>query len=79
MLYIPYFKRIIDVFVSISLLTISLHLILLLCFIIYINLGLPIIYKQKRPGLNGQSFTIYKFRTMTFLEDKEKKFNGIIP
>lgn len=29
------------------------------------KLGSPVIFKQQRPGLDGQPFDIYKFRTMT--------------
>ena len=29
------------------------------------SLGRPIIYRQCRPGLGGEPFTVYKFRTMT--------------
>ncbi len=28
------------------------------------NLGRPVLFKQQRPGLNGQPFTLLKFRTM---------------
>lgn len=33
-------------------------------------MGSPIIFKQKRPGLNGRIFEIYKFRTMKNSTDK---------
>jgi lipopolysaccharide/colanic/teichoic acid biosynthesis glycosyltransferase len=34
------------------------------------KLGSPVIFKQKRPGLNEEIFTLYKFRTMTNERDK---------
>lgn len=40
--------------------------------IIRLKLGSPIIFKQKRPGLHGKPFYVYKFRTMT----DEKDSNG---
>ena len=39
--------------------------ILLLVFLIRKKLGGPVIFRQKRPGLNGQVFEMIKFRTMT--------------
>lgn len=34
------------------------------------KLGSPIIFKQERPGLNGDIFTLFKFRTMTDARDE---------
>jgi lipopolysaccharide/colanic/teichoic acid biosynthesis glycosyltransferase len=37
----------------------------LISLILIYNLGLPLFFKQSRPGLNGKVFTMLKFRTMT--------------
>ncbi|RYF33740.1 MAG: undecaprenyl-phosphate glucose phosphotransferase, partial [Comamonadaceae bacterium] len=34
----------------------------------------PVIFAQKRYGLDGKAFRIYKFRTMTAVEDGESQF-----
>ena len=39
--------------------------------LVRLKLGSPVIFKQERPGLNGQIFTLYKFRTMTDKKDVE--------
>jgi len=43
--------------------------IFLVCSIIYflirIKLGSPVLFKQSRPGMNGEFFNMIKFRTMT--------------
>lgn len=57
-------KRAIDIFISILLLPVAIILILAGCFTMWITSGGPIIFKQKRVGLNGRIFTIYKIRTM---------------
>ena len=41
-----------------------LPIFLLVSFIIILDDGLPILFKQKRIGLNSSYFWIYKFRTM---------------
>lgn len=38
--------------------------------LIRMTYGSPVIFKQKRPGLHGKPFYIYKFRTMTNERDK---------
>lgn len=40
------------------------------------KLGSPVIFKQKRPGLNGEIFELYKFRTMT---DKKDENGNLLP
>ncbi len=60
-------NRIIAIIVSILLL--PLYLLLTLGIIILI--GRPIIFKQKRPGLKGKIFELYKFRSMSNTKDKQ--------
>jgi|SRR5699024_1803609 len=58
-------KRIFDIVVSFVLLVIGLIPIIIISTLILIFMGRPVLFKQKRPGLYGKPFYIYKFRTMT--------------
>lgn len=49
---------------------------LVIAILVRIKLGHPVIFKQKRPGLNEKIFTLYKFRTMT---DKKDEFGELLP
>ena len=64
-------KRIFDLVVTFFGLLLLLPVITLTALILISNLGLPIFFKQSRPGLNRKIFNIYKFRTMTNERDKE--------
>ena len=44
-------------------------ILLIIAILVKINLGSPVIFKQKRPGLNERIFTLYKFRTMNNKKD----------
>jgi lipopolysaccharide/colanic/teichoic acid biosynthesis glycosyltransferase len=57
-------KRIFDLLVSIFGLFILVLPLVFLAILIYFKLGSPIFFRQIRPGLYGQPFIIYKFRTM---------------
>ena len=57
-------KRIFDVSIAVGLLIILSPLMLLIASLLMFNLGLPILFKQARPGLLGRPFLMYKFRTM---------------
>jgi len=66
---LPVSKRIFD-FISTSLGLLLLSPILLLTALsVRIFLGIPVLFRQKRPGYQGQFFYIYKFRTMTDASD----------
>ncbi len=43
----------------------------IIAILIYFNMGRPVLFKQQRPGLHGEIFSIYKFRTMTNNRDNE--------
>lgn len=58
-------KRLFDLVVAcLGLLVLVLPLLVLACLIRY-KLGSPVLFRQLRPGLNGQPFQMVKFRTMT--------------
>ena len=57
-------KRLFDIVFSIFSLIILSPIFIIIYFLILINLGKPVFFKQKRPGLEGKPFIIYKFRTM---------------
>ncbi len=68
-IYEKYLKRPIDFILSLMAIIIFSPLILVIALMVRIKLGSPIIFKQKRPGLNEKIFTLYKFRTMTNKRD----------
>ena len=53
-----------DKIISLFALLILSPLLLFIALFVYFDLGRPIIFKQKRVGLNGKVFEIYKFRSM---------------
>lgn len=57
-------KRSFDVLVSVILLLILSPLMLTVAFLIIIDDGFPVIFRQERAGQYMRPFTIYKFRTM---------------
>ena len=62
----PYwrFKRAIDASVALILLIVLLPATLLVAFVVALDVGLPLLFVQQRPGLRGARFNLYKFRTM---------------
>ncbi len=62
--------RIVDISISVLILLLGSPLWLCLALIIKVTSEGPIIYQQKRVGLNGQLFYMYKFRSMYKDADK---------
>jgi Undecaprenyl-phosphate glucose phosphotransferase len=62
-------KRVVDVILSIVALVLLLPILLLVSVAIKLDSAGPILFRQSRKGFNGKDFKIYKFRSMTVLED----------
>jgi len=63
-------KRLVDIFVSLFALVLFSPILLIVATLVRIKLGSPVFFTQDRPGLNGDIFSIYKFRTMKGISDK---------
>ena len=57
-------KRVLDVTFALAMLVISLPLMLPLALLIKLDSSGPAVYRQRRVGEGGKTFTLYKFRTM---------------
>lgn len=70
-MYKNYLKRMIDFFLSFIGLVVLSPFFLLIIIAIKLDSKGPILFKQKRVGINKKNFTIYKFRTMRIDTPKE--------
>lgn len=62
-----YFKRIMDFVCSLILLCILSPIMLIVSVAVKLDDGGPALFKQNRPGKDGEIFTLYKFRTMSVI------------
>jgi sugar transferase EpsL len=69
-------KRMLDVLVTAVLLVALGPLLIVIVILVCLKLGWPPFFIQKRPGIGGKPFDIYKFRTMTDARDDR---NGLLP
>lgn len=70
-IYKRYVKRPMDFILSLIAIIALSPVLLVLVMLVKTKLGSPVIFKQKRPGLNEKIFTMYKFRTMTDEKDED--------
>lgn len=65
-------KRCLDIVGALFALLLFLPLLTLIAMAIRLESPGPIIFRQRRGGLNGRPFTIFKFRTMQVLDDGDE-------
>jgi undecaprenyl phosphate N,N'-diacetylbacillosamine 1-phosphate transferase len=71
-IYKRFIKRPMDIIfslIAIIILTI-IPVLPIVAILVRVKLGSPVLFKQKRPGLNEKVFMMYKFRTMTDERDE---------
>ena len=71
-IYRKVLKRPMDFILSLIAIIVLSPVFLVVALLVRTKLGSPVLFKQKRPGLNEEIFMMYKFRTMT----DEKDENG---
>jgi sugar transferase (PEP-CTERM system associated) len=57
-------RRVIEIIITLVFLILLFPILLVIAILILIDSGKPVFYQQERVGLNGKSFTIFKFRSM---------------
>lgn len=75
-IYRRFFKRPMDFILSLCAIIVLAPVLMIIAIMVRVKLGRPVLFKQKRPGLNEKIFTLYKFRTMT---DKRDENGELLP
>ena len=75
-MYKLFFKRVIDIFFSLIFILLFWWLYIVVAILVKKKLGSPVLFKQKRPGLNEKICIMYKFRTMI---DKKDEKGDLLP
>ncbi|MDV7767094.1 sugar transferase [Peribacillus sp. CSMR9] len=75
-MYRRFIKRSMDFILSLIAIIILSPVLLIVAILVRVKLGSPILFQQKRPGMNEKIFMMYKFRTMT---DERDENGGLLP
>lgn len=68
--YEKYIKRPQDFICALLACIVLSPVLLIVAILVRVKLGTPVMFSQERPGLNGEIFKLYKFRTMTSETDE---------
>ena len=66
-------KRIVDFAVTLTTAIVLSPVILVVCALVMIDVGIPVVFWQQRVGRNGAPLHLYKFRTLQTLFDRRTK------
>ena len=69
-MYSRFGKRVMDLTLALALMIVLSPAILIIALSIVVTMGQPVLFRQRRPGLGGQPYTLFKFRTMR--EDRDE-------
>ena len=69
-MYQKYFKRLLDIVLSLFLIILLSPVFLVLSICVYFGMGSPVMFSQERIGKDEKIFKLYKFRTMTDARDE---------
>jgi putative colanic acid biosysnthesis UDP-glucose lipid carrier transferase len=72
-----YLKRIMDVILVLAALPLFAPLMVAIAIAVRATSPGPVLFKQRRYGLDGKPFVVWKFRTMTTLEDGDKTYRQV--
>ena len=70
------FKSIFDKTLALFLIILFSPIYIVVSLLIFLKMGSPILFRQKRPGYKEEIFGIYKFRTMT---NEKDEFGNLLP
>lgn len=70
-MYSKIFKRVFDFMIALCAIICLSPIYIVTAILVRKNLGAPVLFKQKRPGKNGEIFGMYKFRSMTDERDEQ--------
>ncbi|RMG65609.1 MAG: sugar transferase [Calditrichaeota bacterium] len=73
-----FFKRLLDLFLSVLLIVVCLPAFVGIALAIYVENPGPVIFKQKRVGFQGRPFHIYKFRTMRTSQNPSRDHEQLV-
>jgi putative colanic acid biosynthesis UDP-glucose lipid carrier transferase len=72
-------KRLSDVTLSLAVVILTAPLLLAIALGVRATSPGPVLFKQRRYGLDGKAIIVYKFRSMTVMEDGESSYTQVTP